>query len=124
MKLLLDTNSLLWWLGGEGLKESALVEIASPANHVVVSVASVWEIAIKTAKGKLVIDGDLLESISESRFEVRDIEVESAMAVRDLPHFHGDPFDRMIIAQAQLGGYTIVTSDSMFNKYDVEILPA
>ena len=124
MKLLLDTNSLLWWLGGDGLKESALVEIVSPDNHVVVSVASVWEIAIKMAKGKLTIDGDLLESIRGSRFEVRDIDVQSAMAVRDLPHFHGDPFDRMIIAQAQLGGYTIVTRDRMFHKYEVEILTA
>lgn len=122
MKLLLDTTVLYWWMTGQKLASHAAEVIGNPANHVGVSAASVWELAIKSSKGKLTLDVDVVETLDIAGLDVLSFDLDAALAVRDMPHHHGDPFDRMIIAQAQLGGYTILTSDKVFADYDVETI--
>lgn len=124
MKLLLDTNVLYWWMTNSGLDPAIASAINDPANRVALSAASIWEMSIKAAKGKLILEVDVEATLDAARIEVLQIDIGSALAVRSLPHHHGDPFDRLIIAQAQLGGFTIVTSDKVFDKYDVKTLAA
>ena len=87
-----------------------------------VSMASLWEIAIKTALGKLDAPDDLPERVQELGFELLPITPEHAWCVRALPHHHGDPIDRLLIAQAQLERLPIVTADAAFNDYDVAVI--
>ena len=89
--------------------------------EVLVSVASLWEIAIKNALGKLEAPEDLPRRVVELGFESLPIDVEHAWAVRQLPHHHRDPFDRLLIAQAQVEGLPIVTADPAFDAYDVKV---
>jgi PIN domain nuclease of toxin-antitoxin system len=84
----------------------------------------VWELAIKVAIGKMRSPGDLPVQIAHHRFDPLAVTVDHAVWAGGLPLHHGDPFDRMLIAQAQLEGLTIVTRDSRFAAYDVALLPA
>ncbi len=94
-----------------------------PDNRVVFSLASIWEISIKQAKGKLPGDARTLhEGFLKFRFEAMAIELDHILATRDLPQHHGDPFDRLLIAQAQVEGLTIITHDDAFRPYGVPIL--
>lgn len=125
MKLLIDSHVLLWWLeGGERLARSAVAAIADRANHVVVSVASLWELSIKQSLGKLVVEVDLRDHAMEQGFAELPIDGRHAVAVRKLPLHHRDPFDRLLVAQARIEGLTTVTADRRFAAYDVPILPA
>jgi len=89
---------------------------------VTVSVASLWEIAIKTALGKLDAPDDLPARVGEMGFEMLPVEPDHAWAVRSLPHHHSDPFDRLLIAQAQAERMPIVTADPAFAAYDVPVV--
>ena len=89
-----------------------------------VSVASLWEIEIKRASEKLHLAGDLLGEIEHAGFDILAIGPAHAVAAARLPLHHTDPFDRMLIAQAQLEGLTIVTRDPRFEPYSVAVLPA
>jgi len=93
-------------------------------NEVLVSVVSPWEIAIKTALDKLSPIDDLEFQLDEKRFELLPISLSHAAAVAFLPHHHRDPFDRMLIAQAQVERVTLVTSDQEIRRYPVSIFPA
>lgn len=125
MRLLLDTHALLWTLlERKRLSATATEAIEDGANDVFVSVVSVWEIEIKLAKGKLPIPGTLKEALSEQRFESLPVTLRHVLAVESLPRHHRDPFDRMLIAQAQLDGLTLVSSDSEIRHYPVAVLPA
>ena len=125
MRLLLDTHTLLWWLaGGEALSPRALEAIGSPDSEVYVSTASAWEMAIKRAKGRLDSPADLVEAIDAVGFHELPVHVRHAQSVGTLPPHHGDPFDRILIAQAQLEGLTIVTRDHAFKAYGVPLLMA
>jgi PIN domain nuclease of toxin-antitoxin system len=116
---------LLWWLDEDpSLSADAYGAIADPDNSVVVSAASVWEISIKTAAGKLEAPGRLVERLAAERFQPLAITVEHGAAAGALPLHHHDPFDRMLVAQAQLEGLTIVTRDPRFEPYSVALLPA
>ena len=120
MKLLLDTHVLLWWLADDPtLSPVHRSAIADPANVVYVSAASAWEISIKRALGKLVAPEDLTGALMESELEQLPITVAHAEAVGPLPMHHRDPFDRMLIAQAQVEGLAVVTGDPVFGRYDV-----
>ncbi len=120
--LLVDTQALLWWLTDDpALSSIARAEIADPANEPLVSAASVWEIAIKRALGKLTAPDDLLDSVRDGGFSWLPIVPEHAWAVGALPPHHGDPFDRLLIAQAQVEGLTVVTSDERFAEYGVAV---
>ena len=122
MNLLLDTHVLLWWLAGEALSEEATVRIADPEALVAVSAASVWEIAIMAAVGKLRLNGAVTEHVVENGFEPLPITFRHAEIAGALPPHHRDPFDRMLVAQAQSEGLRLATRDAAFSAYDVEVL--
>jgi PIN domain nuclease of toxin-antitoxin system len=121
--LLLDTHALLWSLGDVSRLSDRVRDVLSagivPAY---VSAASVWEIAIKHASGKLDVPENLLSKIAEARFDELGISFEQAMLAGSLPPHHGDPFDRMIVAQAQSEGLTVVTRDERIAAYGVPVL--
>lgn len=125
MRLLLDSNVVLWWLNDDDrLSEHALDLVDDALNDVAVSVASVWELGIKEALGKLEIPEGYLDVLTEEGVQIAGISVPDALAAAALPPLHGDPFDRMLIAQAQLGGYAVVTADRRFAAYGVATVSA
>jgi PIN domain nuclease of toxin-antitoxin system len=124
LRLLLDTHVLIWWSGGNQVAPAAAAAIGAADNEVLVSVASVWEAEIKSATGKLKLAVDLEVEPAEHGFGSLDITAAHAVAAARLPLHHGDPFDRMLIAQAQLEGLTIVTRDPVFERYPVRVLAA
>jgi PIN domain nuclease of toxin-antitoxin system len=125
MRLLLDAHVLLWALGEHArLSPSTREAIRSPSSGVWVSSATVWEIEIKRATGRLDASDRLLEKIVESGFDELAVTFAHATAAGRLPPHHGDPFDRMLVAQAQLEGLTIVSDDARIGSYQVAVMPA
>ena len=122
MNLLLDTHALLWWLAGVGLTDEAATAIGDPDNLVAVSAATVWEASIKAALGRLELPEPIGTAVVEDGLEPLPITLEHAERVTLLPPHHRDPFDRMLIAQAQVEGLVIVTRDPGFRAYDVTVL--
>jgi PIN domain nuclease of toxin-antitoxin system len=123
--LLLDAHALLWWLGDDPtLQDGARTAIASPANHVLVSAATVWEIEIKRALGKLSAPDGLVDAVEKSGFQALPISLADAERASRLPPHHRDPFDRMLVAQAFRLGAVIVSRDDAFEPYDPEVLRA
>jgi PIN domain nuclease of toxin-antitoxin system len=124
VRLLLDTHVVLWWLADD---PSLSQEIKASLDHepdVYVSAATIWEVAIKQAIGKLKEPADLPERILSSGFVQLPISSEHVMAAGRLPLIHRDPFDRMLVAQAQCEGLALVTGDPRCQEYEVDILPA
>jgi PIN domain nuclease of toxin-antitoxin system len=119
----MDTHALLWWLADEGLTAEVRDAVAEPANLVMVSAASAWEISIKKASGKLTAPDDIGRQIDEGGFSPLPISIAHGIAAGQLPRHHDDPFDRMLIAQAFAEGLTIVTHDKRFADYQVPTLP-
>ena len=119
MRLLLDTHVLLWWLSDDRkLATSGRQIIANPNNDVFVSSASVWEISIKTALGRLEIELDALENaIARNGFHSLPIGFRHAITAGRLPAVHRDPFDRMLVAQASVEELRIVSHDRVFERY-------
>lgn len=124
MRLLLDTHILLWWLSADpALPAAAKAAISDPNSEVFVSAASVWEIAIKQALGRLVFPvAEMSAILAEAGFTPLGIDVEHAVRAGSLPPYHNDPFDRMLIAQAQHEGLTIVSVDAMVRRYALAVL--
>lgn len=125
MRLLLDTHVLLWAFNEpEELSDRAREAIVDPANAVYVSAVTVWEAGIKQALGKLRGADDLVSRVREQGLDELPVELEHAAAAARLPAHHSDPFDRMLVAQAQLEGLTLVTRDLRLQAYGVALLPA
>lgn len=125
MRLLLDTHAFLWWVGNDpALAADAREAIADPDAFVAFSAASAWEMSIKAALGRLRVPPDLERVLARSRFVPLAIEVRHALRAGSLPLHHRDLFDRMLIAQAQLEGMTIVTRDPAIARYSVATLAA
>ena len=125
MNLLLDTHVLLWWLDDHpGLSPAAKSVIANGENVVFVSAATIWEIRIKEALGKLKLPRNFRAVLDEQPFEMLDITAEHAHAIVKLPAHHRDPFDRMLIAQTQVEKLTLVTGDEQIKRYKVSVLSA
>lgn len=122
MQLLLDSQALFLWITTRSVPEAVRAAIRDPRNHVVVSAASVWELAIKQQKGKLALSAEQLDGVLGMDFELLDVTAEHGIAAARLPAHHGDPFDRVLIAQAQAEGLTLVGSDGVFAEYDVPVL--
>jgi PIN domain nuclease of toxin-antitoxin system len=121
--LLLDTHALLWSIGdADRLSPKVLDVISSGLTPAYVSAASMWEIAIKRASGKLVAPDDLLEKVAAASFGELSVTFEHAAVAGALPPHHRDPFDRMLVAQAQVEGLTLVTSDARVARYDVQVM--
>ena len=126
MRLLLDTHTFLWFVTNDPqLSENALEAVAEPANEVLLSPASYWEIAIKVGLGKLSLPmppGDYVpDRLLSSGVVGLPIEHGHALHVASLPYHHRDPFDRLLIAQAQIEQLTILTADRQLAQYDVQI---
>jgi PIN domain nuclease of toxin-antitoxin system len=120
VNLLLDTHTLLWWdAKPELLGETARAAMRDSANAVFVSAASVWEIAIKQKRGKLPLSGSSTAMVAQYGFLPLAISSEHAERAGGLPLLHNDPFDRMLVAQAQIEGMTLVTVDSKIRLYSV-----
>jgi PIN domain nuclease of toxin-antitoxin system len=124
VKLLLDTHALLWWLAGDAqnLSLRARAAIEHTDNSVYVSAASAWEIATKQRLGKLdarVLSGEMAQIVARQTFIALDISMNHAERAGALPGAHKDPFDRMLIAQAQAENFTLVSNESVFDDYGV-----
>ncbi len=125
MILLLDTHVVLWWLDNPlQLTDTARKAIAEPANEVLVSAATAWEIAIKRSLGKLQAPTDLEGAIITCGFRRLPITLAHALATEPLPPLHRDPFDRLLIAQAVMEGATLITRDPLMEMYSVPTIKA
>ena len=127
MKLLLDTCTFLWFQADSPqLSHPARAHILDPANEVYLSVASVWEIARKYAQGGLSLPSHpstLIPAVrKDSGIESLSLTETDVLAAEKLQLFHKDPFDRMLIAQALMGGLAIVTPDRAFEPYPVRVI--
>lgn len=127
MRVLLDTHAFLWWnTDDHKLSSVARNVIADDRNELYLSVASAWEIAIKAARGSLVLP-DPPEQYVPSRLRLHriqalPIQLGHALRVYDLPMIHRDPFDRLLIAQSQLETLPILTTDPEIARYNVDII--
>ena len=126
MRLLLDTHVLLWWLADDRrLKGPERRAIADAETLVYVSAATVWEIAIKKGLGRLDVDTEVLQRELESGAMIElPVRWRHAKSTGALPRHHEDPFDRLLVAQAQAEGLVLVSYDAAFRDYDVAVLPA
>ncbi len=123
MRLLFDTQALLALLSSDyPLSPAASDAIERPNAQLIVSVVSVWEIAIKRSIGKLKAPDDVIERIDKAAAELLTITARHAHATGTLPLHHRDPFDRLLIAQAQLENCAILTGDHAFAAYDVPVV--
>src|SRR4051794_35976621 len=111
MRLLLDTHVLLWWIDDNPRLPDEVASLLMSESDVFVSSASIWEIAVKQALGKLEGPEDLPERALEAQFSVLDMPARHGIAAARLPPHHRDPFDRMLMAQATLEELTLVTAD-------------
>jgi PIN domain nuclease of toxin-antitoxin system len=121
-RLLLDTHIFLWWRGEPSRLAPKVRSSIAAADIVFVSAVSAWEAAIKVSLGRLKLPDTIEAGVLASGFEKLLITFSHAERTASLPHHHRDPFDRMLIAQAQAEGLTLVTHDRLLAPYDVEIL--
>jgi PIN domain nuclease of toxin-antitoxin system len=127
MRLLLDTHALLWFVWNHpSLSATGLSLITDPKNTLFFSAASIWEIAIKVCIGKLALadpyDVFMNQAITTTGLTVLPIEVRHAATLAALPRHHGDPFDRMLVAQALVETMPLVGADAVFDAYSVNRL--
>ncbi len=120
---LLDSHVAIWSIQDRGqLKTDVITAIEGPLNRIFVSAAAVWEIAIKRASGRLHVPLNFIELIESAGYAELAVTFRHAEVAANLPLLHRDPFDRMMIAQAQVEGLTLVTDDSMITRYNVPTL--
>jgi len=125
VRLLLDTHVLIWWLEDPMLlTDKARLAIADPTHTVMVSAISFLEIALKEAKGKLKMPSDSEEKLADCRFGELPLTIAHATVLKDIPILHGDPFDRLLIAQAKAEKLTLVTRDRALSRYGIEMIVA
>jgi PIN domain nuclease of toxin-antitoxin system len=122
--VLLDTNALLWLLGGDDRLGPAARRSVEAAETLIVSVGSLWEIAIKVSIGKLGAIPGLYSSVRDLGLERLDVTDAHLVTLEALPRHHGDPFDRLLICQALTGKLTVLTADGRFATYGVPVLDA
>lgn len=125
--MLLDTHAWLWWITRpERVTAHARAVLEDGGNELMLSVASSWEIAIKYAVGKLALPEPPADFVPprlrRDRISTLHIEHRHALHIASLPMHHRDPFDRILIAQAQLENLPIITADDRFEQYDVQVL--
>ena len=121
MRVLLDTHVFLWWVEGDrALPAKARAALANPENECLISMVSAWEIAIKTSLGKLElalpVKRYIVENVAANDFRMLAIEIAHVGRVETLARHHGDPFDRLLIAQALEEDIAVVTADPIFRK--------
>lgn len=125
MRLLADSHVLVFWLENPAqLVPAARAAITSGRNQVFFSAASVWELGLKQAKGKLRMPAGWVELLRADGFSELPLTVAHAEACQDLPLLHGDPFDRVLLAQARAEGAVLVTRDEILHRYGIPTLEA
>jgi len=125
MRLLLDTHVVLWWFGNSpSLGANIRQTIGDSRTRVYVSAVSVWEAEVKRALGKLDSPDNIVEMVMKNGFIELPMLFSHALAGRSLPRHHRDPFDRMLLAQANCENLTLVTADTQMKKYTVPTLNA
>ncbi len=127
MRYLLDTHTFLWWIVDDPrLSPRAVSLIRDSSNEILFSAASAWEIAVKAQLGRITFDDDLAEviprQVATNGFRSLAIQCEHAVRVARLPLLHRDPFDRMLVAQAQLERVALLTADPAIARYEVEVV--
>lgn len=127
MKLLLDTNVFIWLNDApHRIKEQVMTVLANPDNDLFLSLTSIWEMQIKIQLGKLELSDSLPDILKtqqvENNLQVLTIDLNHIWSLENLPNHHRDPFDRLLIAQAQTEGMTLVSADGIFEMYDVDLL--
>lgn len=124
MRLLIDTNALLWLLSDDDRLGVRARQAVESANALIVSIGSLWEIAIKVSIGKLAPIAGLHTAVRDLGFERLAITDDHLAAVEALPLLHRDPFDRLLICQARTEGLTVLTADEVFVNYGVPVVDA
>jgi len=127
MKVLMDTHTFLWWnLDDPQLSPTARAVISDSRNELFLSAASAWEIAIKAARGRLPLpeepDAYIASRLTLHHIQALPVHISHAAQVFHLPDLHRDPFDRLLVAQAQLEQMPILTSDADIRRYDIETI--
>jgi len=126
MNFLIDTQILIWYYeGNASIPDKAKTAILEPANRHFVSMATLWEMAIKVGIGKLALSRsleDFFSKIFEDDISILPIAAKHILPIATLPHFHKDPFDRLIISQAIVEGLEVITSDAHFKDYPIKLL--
>ena len=124
MKFLLDTHALLWWLTDDDqLGGRAREVVADPANDILISMVSLWEIAVKVRVGKLQADiAEIINAVQREGFTVLDIGVAHLVTLAELPMHHRDPFDHLLIAQAMTEDATFMSEDRNAPRYPVRMV--
>jgi PIN domain nuclease of toxin-antitoxin system len=122
VRLLLDTHVMLWQLSGERSLGARARETIAAATELAFSVVSFAEIGVKAAIGELAVPSDLHAHILDTGVRVLALSPDHGLAVASLPVHHRDPFDRLLVAQAQQGGFTLVTADTRIHAYDLAVL--
>jgi PIN domain nuclease of toxin-antitoxin system len=126
MKGLLDTHAFIWWDSEPSkLSAQALAFLQDPANTVLLSVVSVWEMLIKFQLGKLTLRAALAGIVAQQRangIQILPVTLDHVLAVERLPTAHKDPFDRLLAAQANVEGAVLLSADPIFAQYPVHIL--
>ena len=124
MRLLLDTHIFLWWLTDDPALSAKAREVIGNGNNVIyISAASVWEISVKKSLGKLEAPENIETIVEQERFQKLSITLSHGEAAGQLPTYHRDPFDRMLIAQARCEELILVTVDQDIPKYQVRLQP-
>jgi PIN domain nuclease of toxin-antitoxin system len=123
MKILIDTHIFLWMLSSpENLSDSRCYELESPTNEVFLSAMSIAELMIKFSIGKIKIEFNPLDMAREMGLEILSFSGVEAMILGDLPLYHRDPFDRMLIAQSMANKLILMSDDAKFLKYDCKVI--
>lgn len=126
MNYLLDTHTLIWFINGENeLSSSARKSIEHPGANNFVSIASIWEIAVKISLGKLKLNAPMSkipEQLDKNGFQLLPISLDDTMMLSSLPFHHRDPFDRLLIVQSKTNNLTIISKDGQFSNYGVAVL--
>ncbi|MFL5818125.1 MAG: type II toxin-antitoxin system VapC family toxin [Conexibacter sp.] len=122
MRLLLDSHVLLWLLT-DSLPPKDAHRLADERNELLISAVSVWELEVKRVKGTLVAPDDMLPRAENAGFRFIDLTPDNALDAARLLRHHGDPFDRLLVAQAQGEAATLVTADEALAAYDVPVMP-
>jgi PIN domain nuclease of toxin-antitoxin system len=125
-RILLDTQVWLWWQTDDARLGDIARDTISRAAEVCVSAASVWEIAIKSALGKLTLPKtyDVAAELEVDGFQPLPVDIAHAQATTALPHIHRDPFDRMLVAQSMIEGLVLITGDRELARYGIEAIDA
>jgi PIN domain nuclease of toxin-antitoxin system len=122
LKLLLDTHILLWWLDANPLlPQGAIGLIRDPENTIFVSAVSLWEIWLKQSLGKLRLPANFLERLAAESFESLPLTAAQTRRVAEMEWVHRDPFDRMLVAQAQVENLVLLTADEVLAAYGASV---